>query len=125
MSEILSKENAALRARVAELERELENESGRWASRLSFVHREHDVDGSGTESGDPLDVIEAEVRGALLKMRERAEGAEAELARLRSVVGAAKAWRAKHTGNMGGSSWSLAKAVDALRADETRTEGPQ
>ena len=114
-----------------------EKESGRWASRLNFVHREYDVDGSGTESGDSLDVIEAEVRGALLKMRERAESAEAELARLWSVVEAAKAQANKAASVMNHRGGPLSadhdfmgfvcatnEAVDALRADETKG-GPQ
>lgn len=46
-------------------------EAKRWGDRLNWIHLRYEVDGSGTESGDPLDVIEAEIKQALTR-----EGAE-------------------------------------------------
>lgn len=71
--------------RCDRLTRERDSENERWASRLDFIHREAGTDGSGTESGDALDVIEAEAHGAIEKLKE----AKAELAALRPVVEAA------------------------------------
>lgn len=59
----------ALMREVERLKREAEKtrdaEAARWTKRLSFVHRDYAVDGSGVDSGDDLDVIESEIRMAL------------------------------------------------------------
>lgn len=49
----------------------IEKEACRWAERLNWIHAKYDVDGSGTESGDALDVIEAEIRLVLGKLEEQ------------------------------------------------------
>lgn len=51
-------------------------ESNRWGDRLNWVHQQYDVDGSGCDSGDELDVIETEISLALGNLTERAESAE-------------------------------------------------
>lgn len=45
-------------------ESEWEREAERWCERFRFVHENFGVDGSGVDSGDPLDVLDSEIRQA-------------------------------------------------------------
>ena len=139
MSEILSKENEALRARVAELERAVDNEGERMferaADRLSKFYKVNGGDGylggEGEDSGDHADLIAACAEHVAVhfiderdEYKARVESAEAELARLRTVGTTAIGvmdWLKTFGMTMlpAEKPWTdFVAAVDALRADE-------
>lgn len=62
-----------------------EKESERWAERFNFLHTEYGADCSGTDSGDLLDLVEAEVRQALQKVEEERDAALKDQARYRGL----------------------------------------
>ena len=84
-------------AKVADLERQLsavtaerdaapEKESERWAERFNFLHTEYGADCSGTDSGDLLDLVEAEVWQALRKVEAERDALRVDAERWVRVV---------------------------------------
>jgi hypothetical protein len=70
------------------IERANDAEQARWQRRIDdiVVRIDPDRDGSGCDSGDPLDLTDTELRGAVNKLQERIAGME-------RVVEAAKAFQ--------------------------------
>ena len=63
------------------------DEQVRWQERLNWLHLEiPGVDGSGTDSGDPLDLTACEVHQAINYYRERVALLEAQLAQAAKFV---------------------------------------
>lgn len=52
-------------SRAAAIEQAVEAEQTRWQDRLDWLHQKYGVDGSGCDSGDPLDLTDAEVHAAI------------------------------------------------------------
>lgn len=70
MQEKFIKADAELKTALLQLSEAAEKEANRWAERLEKIPVVKDKDGSGTDTGDPLDVIEAEVRLAIDSLEE-------------------------------------------------------
>ena len=62
----------------------MEEEANRWSERLDWLHTEYGADCSGCDSGDPLDLVEVEIRQALeaVKVRTAKEISDAIMAHI-------------------------------------------
>lgn len=56
--------------RAAAIESAVEAEQNRWQDRLNWLHTEYGADGSGCDSGDPLDLINTEARGVVTRLAD-------------------------------------------------------
>lgn len=63
VEELRSQLAAMTQERDAAIEKAVEEEQIRWQDRLDFVHQKYDIDGSGCDSGDPLDLTCTEMHG--------------------------------------------------------------
>jgi len=79
----------ALAAEVRELKakvEELKAEENRWCDAIENITKKYEVDGSGCDSGDPLDLMVAEIRLALTKVEDERDTLKAKVENLTNAA---------------------------------------
>ncbi len=98
---------------VDSAQRATDSECARWQKRLNFLHVEYGVDGSGCDSGDPLDVIESEARGVITRLTDEL----AERTKQRDEVGVLAAEQGVLASQRGIQVNALRRALEDCECD--------